>query len=52
MMMRGGEIMRKVVRIQTVSQSNEATNVWIQHLINGIIIEQLNLPHCLQAERL
>lgn len=52
MMMRGGEIMRKVVRIQTVSQSNEVTNVWIQHLINLIIIGQLNLPHRLQAELL
>lgn len=52
MMMRGGEIMRKVVRIQTVSQSNEVTNVWIQHLINRIIIGQLNLPHRLQAELL
>ncbi len=50
--MRGGEIVRKVVRIQTVSQSNAVTNVWIQHLINRIIIEQLNLPHRLQAKLL
>ena len=50
--MRGGEIVRKVVRIQTVSQSNEVTNVWIQHLINRIILEQLNLPHRLQAKLL
>ncbi|MCM3585553.1 hypothetical protein M3182_07300 [Mesobacillus maritimus] len=44
--------MRKKVQIRTVSEGNDATNVWIQHLVNRIIIEQLNLPHRLQAKLL
>jgi hypothetical protein len=44
--------MRKKIKIQTVSESNGATDVWIQHLVNRLIIEQLNLPHRLQAKLL
>lgn len=52
MMMGGGGMMRKKVQIRTVSESNDVTNIWIQHLINRIIVEQLNLPHRLQAKLL
>lgn len=52
MLMGGGEQMRKKIKIQTVSESNGATDVWIQHLINRLILEQLNLPHRLQAKLL
>ena len=44
--------MRRKVQIRTVSESNGATNVWIQHLVNRIIIDQLDLPHRLQAKLL
>ncbi|MGF6947703.1 hypothetical protein QF028_000196 [Neobacillus sp. B4I6] len=44
--------MRKKIKIQTVSESNGATDVWIQHLINRLILEQLYLPHRLQAKLL
>lgn len=52
MMMGGGELMRKKIQIQTVSESNGVTNIWIQHLVNRMIIEQLNLPYRLQAKLL
>jgi len=52
MMMGGGYKMRKKIQIRTVSESNDATNIWIQHLVNRIIVEQLNLPHRLQAKLL
>jgi len=41
---------RKRVKLHTASESNQATNVWMEHLINRIIVEQLNLPHRLQAK--
>lgn len=52
MLMGRGGMMRKKVQIQTVSESTGSTKVWIQHLVNRIIIEQLNLPHRLQAKLL
>jgi hypothetical protein len=52
MLMGGGEQMRKKIKIQTVSESNGATDVWFQHLVNRLILEQLNLPHRLQAKLL
>ncbi|MCJ0931907.1 hypothetical protein MST22_12165 [Virgibacillus halodenitrificans] len=44
--------MRKLVQLRTVSEDNQATNMWIQHLVNTIIIKQLDLPHDLQAKLL
>ncbi|MFT8320832.1 MAG: hypothetical protein ABF649_08005 [Bacillus sp. (in: firmicutes)] len=44
--------MRKRVQIRTAEGSNDATNVWINHLVNRIIIEQLHLPYRLQAKLL
>lgn len=52
MLIGGGEIMRRRVKIRTVSESNNATNIWVQHLVNRIIMDQLNLPHRLQAKLL
>lgn len=44
--------MRKRVQLRTVSDDNEATNIWIQHLVNRIIVGQLNLPQRLEAKLL
>jgi hypothetical protein len=44
--------MKKRVQLRTVSENNEAINIWIQHLVNRIIIGQLNLPQRLQAKLL
>ncbi|WHX25030.1 hypothetical protein QNH47_12720 [Virgibacillus halodenitrificans] len=44
--------MRKLVQLRTVSENNEATDMWIRHLVNTIIIKQLELPHELQAKLL
>jgi hypothetical protein len=52
MLIGGGEIMRRRVQLRTVSTSSGATNIWIQYLVNRIIVEQLNLPHRLQAKLL
>ncbi|MGG3272574.1 hypothetical protein ABEP16_27220 [Priestia aryabhattai] len=42
--------MRKVVKLQTVNENNKATQVWMQHLINRILMEQLDLPVPLAAK--
>ena len=42
--------MRKVVKLQTVNEDNKAIQVWMQHLINRILLEQLNLPTPLAAK--
>ena len=42
--------MRKVVKLQTVNVDNKAIQVWMQHLINRILLEQLNLPVPLAAK--
>lgn len=36
--------MRKVIKLQTVQQDNKAAQVWMEHLINRILLEELNLP--------
>lgn len=36
--------MRKVVKLQTVNENNQAIQVWMRHLINRILLEQLDLP--------
>ena len=42
--------MRKVVKLQTVNEDNKAIQVWMQHLINRILLEQLDLPVPLAAK--
>ena len=44
--------MRRKIQVRTISESNDATNVWVQHLVSRIIIEQLSLPKHLQAKLL
>lgn len=44
--------MRKRIEVRTISEKNEATNMWIQYLVIRIIVEQLNLPHRLKAKLL
>ena len=43
-------IMRKLIQLRTDSENTETTNLWIQHLVNSIIVQKLNLPHELQAK--
>ena len=42
--------MRKVIKIQTVNEDNKAVQVWIQHLINRLLMEELDLPLPLAAK--
>lgn len=44
--------MRRIIKLKTVSESNNATNIWIHHLVNRIIVEELKLPHRLKAKLL
>lgn len=44
--------MRKKINIQTESEINPVADIWIQHLIRRIIVEQLDVPHRLQAKLL
>jgi hypothetical protein len=44
--------MKRRVQLRTVSTNNEATNIWLQHLVNRIIVGQLDLPQRLQAKLL
>lgn len=44
--------MRKRIEIRTVEENNHAANVWIEHLVTRIVVEQLNLPPRLQAKLL
>jgi hypothetical protein len=48
----GGVFMRKKINIQTESEISTVADIWIQHLIQRIIVEQLNVPHRLQAKLL
>ena len=51
-MKNGGGFMPKKIHLQTDSVSNPITDAWIQHLIQRIIVEQLEIPHRLQAKLL
>ncbi len=42
--------MRKVIKIKTVDEDNKAVQVWMQHLINRLLMEQLDLPAPLAAK--
>ncbi|MCM3569221.1 hypothetical protein [Neobacillus mesonae] len=44
--------MKKRVRLQTAPQTNTATNLWLQHLISRMVVEQLQLPPRLKAKLL
>jgi hypothetical protein len=44
--------MRKKVNIQKSSVLNPATENWMQHLIQRLIVEQLDVPPRLQAKLL
>jgi len=44
--------MKKRVRLQTSPQTNTATNLWLQHLISRVVVEQLQLPPRLKAKLL
>jgi hypothetical protein len=44
--------MRKRVRLQISSENNNTSNLWIQHLLHRIIVDELNLPPRLQAKLL
>lgn len=52
MMKSGGVFMRKKINIQTESEMNPVADLWIQHLIQRLIVEQLDVPHRLQAKLL
>ena len=42
--------MRKVIKIQTINEDNKAVQVWMQHLINRLLMEELDLPLPLAAK--
>jgi hypothetical protein len=52
MLIGGGDFVKKRVQLRAASETNEAANIWIQHLVNRIIIGELDLPHRLQAKLL
>lgn len=48
----GGVFMRKKINIQTESEMNPVADIWVQHLIQRIIVEQLDVHHRIQAKLL
>ncbi|MGG0175205.1 hypothetical protein [Gottfriedia acidiceleris] len=44
--------MRKKINIQTDSEINSVSNIWLQHLVQRIIVDQLDVSHRLQAKLL
>ncbi|MDQ0253938.1 DNA-binding CsgD family transcriptional regulator [Evansella vedderi] len=44
--------MRKKINLQVDSQENKVADLWIQHLIQRIIVEQLDISPQLQANLL
>lgn len=44
--------MRKKINIQMEQSENPVADVWIEHLIQRIIIDQLDIHHRLQAKLL
>jgi hypothetical protein len=44
--------MRKKIHLHISSEVNSVTDVWVQHLIQRIIVEQLEVPFRLQAKLL
>lgn len=41
--------MRKKIRIQSSKDVNSATDAWMQHLVQRLIIGQLEIPYEIQA---
>lgn len=52
MMKDGGVFMRKKINIRTQSEMNPMVDIWMQHLIQRIIVEQLDVHHRLKAKLL
>ena len=48
----GGVFMRKKITIKTELEQNTIANIWMQHLIQRIIVEQLDVHPRLQAKLL
>ncbi|WP_179951874.1 hypothetical protein [Bacillus sp. TE8-1] len=44
--------MRRKVNLHTSSEINPVTDVWLQHLIQRLIVEQLDVPYRLKAQLL
>lgn len=44
--------MRRKINLHTGSDVNSVTNVWFEHLIRRIIVEQLDVPYRLKAKLL
>jgi hypothetical protein len=44
--------MRKRIRLQISSEKNKTSNLWMQHLVHRIIVNELDLPAPLQAKLL
>ncbi|WP_025118635.1 hypothetical protein [Bacillus sp. H1m] len=44
--------MRRKVNLRTSSEMDSVTDVWIQHLIQRLIVEQLDVPYRLKAQLL
>ncbi|WHY72640.1 hypothetical protein [Fictibacillus enclensis] len=42
--------MRKRIRLKSNDEANDATKVWMQHLIQRLIMEQMDMPLQLQAK--
>ena len=36
--------MRKVIKLQTIQEDNKALQIWMECLINRLLLEQLDLP--------
>lgn len=51
-MKNGGVFMRKKIKIHTEFEMNPMADIWMQHLIQRIIVEQLDVHHRLQAKLL
>jgi hypothetical protein len=44
--------MRRKINLYTGSDVNSVTDVWFEHLIRRIIVEQLDVPYRLKAKLL
>lgn len=42
--------MRRIIKLKTIQQDNKAAQVWMEHLINRMILEELDLPTPLAAK--
>lgn len=42
--------MKKVVKLKVIEQKNKATLIWMHHLINRLLLEELDLPTPIKAK--